>query len=204
MGRFSDSLKKSPKIRNHRASRSAKIDIRQRVLDAVGTDAHVFDAFAGTGEMYREVWSKAAGYVGCDKDWMRDNRLAYVADNRRVLRCLDMSKFNIVDLDAFGSPYEQALIVADRRPVATGELFGLVLTDGSGMAMKQGGLPKALAYLAGLRQRMSGLARWQDDITERAILGLVKRMNCVVERRWQATGKTGVGVRYIGLVLRGR
>lgn len=204
LSKFSESLKGSVKVKNHRAARSAKAQIRRNVLDAIGADkAHVFDGFAGTGEMFSEVWNEAAGYVGCDMDWIRDGRLAYVADNRRVLRAIDLSEFTIFDLDAFGSPWEQAMIVAARRKVAKGERLGMILTDGSSLSLKMGGLPGALAQLTGLRQRMPGLGRWQDDIVNRAIVGLAGRMECTVRRRWEARGRTGASVRYIGMVLEG-
>lgn len=201
--RFSDSLKSVRKVRNHPKGKEAKATIRRHVLDAIGDDAVVFDAFAGAGQMHHAVWHRAAGYVGCDKEWTRDNRLAYVADNRRVLRAIDLAPCTVFDLDAYGSPWEQAIIIADRRPVKSGECIGMILTEGSGLTMKQGGLPLAICELTGLRRRMSGLSRWQDDVIDRAISGLAKRMRCVVERRWQAERKAGAAMRYIGLVLRG-
>src|SRR5256885_790586 len=84
-------------------ARSAKVDIRRRVMEALGSAA-VFDAFAGAGEFYRLVWREAASYVGCDKRYFPDDRRAYVADNRRVLRAIDLDAFNLFDLDAYGSP----------------------------------------------------------------------------------------------------
>lgn len=203
MGRFSADLKGVKKVRNHPEGRDAKIEIRAKVLEAIGADARVFDGFAGSGEMYRAVWHRAAGYVGCDLEWMRDERVAFAADNRRVLRSIDLSPFSIFDLDAFGSPWEQAIIVAARRKVQPGERVALVLTDGSGLTMKQGGLPGAIVELTGLRNRMPGLARWQDDVIDRALAGLTGRMGCRVEKRWQAERKAGVAMRYIGLVMRG-
>src|SRR5690242_9791645 len=106
-------------IYNTKSARSAKIEIRQRVLDAIGAEtAAVFDAYGGAGELYRAVWSKAARYVGCDQNWFRDERTMFVADNRRVMRAIDLGQFNVFDLDAFGSPYEQLTILAARRAVA--------------------------------------------------------------------------------------
>ena len=203
MARFSSTLKGVLKVKNHGAAKGAKIEIRDTVLSEVGAQAVVFDGFAGTGEMYAAVWHKAAGYVGCDKDWARDLRVAYVADNRRVLRAISLERFSIFDLDAFGSPWEQAIIIAARRRVADGEKIGIILTDGSSLALRQGGLPNALAELTGLSKRMPGLARWQDDVIDQAIAGLCRRMSVVVERRWQAQGHTRASVRYIGLVLAG-
>lgn len=203
MAKFSESLAGSAKIKNHRRSKPAKIEIRRRVLDAIGTQAVVLDAFAGTGEMHAAVWSQAAGYVGCDMEWARDDRLAYVCDNRRVLRCLDLGRFTIFDLDAFGSPWEQAAIVTARRVVRAGERIGLVLTEGSNLGLKMGSPPTALRYLAGVKGKPSGLGRWHDQLIDRAIAGIARRMRCTIEHRWQAQGKTGAAVRYIGLVMVG-
>lgn len=52
---------------NHARSTPDKALIRRNVLDAVKAPA--FDAFAGSGEMYRRVWCDAPGYVGCDLRW---------------------------------------------------------------------------------------------------------------------------------------
>src|SRR5690554_6431354 len=118
MAKFADKLgNKIAKVQNHAASVGAKVILRRRVLDAVGRDARVFDAFAGAGEMYQAIWCEAAGYAGCDQRWYRDERLCWVADNRRVLRTVDLSAYSIFDLDACGSPWEQAVIVAARRKV---------------------------------------------------------------------------------------
>jgi hypothetical protein len=190
--------------KNHVASKSAKIAIRRNVLEAVGRDAHVFDAFAGAGEMHREVWHDAAGYVGCDKIWYRDGRVAFAADNRRVMRSIDLTEFRIFDFDSFGSPWEQTVILAARRPVAPNERVGVVLTEGSGLKIKAGELPHALAVLTGLQPRLAGLFRWQADITDRAVNGLAGRLGCRIAKRWDALGKTGAAVRYIGLVLIGQ
>lgn len=203
MSRWSGKLQNVAKVTNHRHGKSAKVQIRQNVLDAVGRDAQVFDAFAGSGEMHAEVWHKAAGYVGCDHKWFRDERCAYVADNRRVLRSIDLTPFSIFDFDAFGSPWEQMLIVAARREVRAGERIGVVVTEGSMLKLKQGGMPRALGVAAGLTGQLSGLCRWRDEIIDRAIGGFAQRIGCAVDRRWQAAGKSAAQVLYIGLVMTG-
>lgn len=203
--KFGHGLAKAGKKRNHVQAKSAKIEMRRRVLDAIGRErANVFDAFAGTGVIYRALWHEAAGYTGCDLDWFRDERLAYVGDNRRVMRSIDLMPFNIFDLDAFGSPWEQVLILIARRPIAPGERIGLLLTDGSGLQMKQGGISHALAQVAGLSGKLNGLHRWQNDVLDRAIAGMATRLNVDIEARWQAERKGGASMRYCALVLAGR
>jgi hypothetical protein len=57
------------------------------------------------------------------------------------------------------SPKVQAIIIADRRRVAPGELLGLVLTEGAGFAYKSNIVPEAIAALTGLRTGIVGLSK---------------------------------------------
>lgn len=195
---------KGVKTDNNPAAFKAKVIIRRNVFSALGSDTAVFDAFGGSGKMFDEVWSQARAYTGCDLKPQNDSRLMFCADNRRVLRAIDLRQFGIIDLDSYGSPWEQAIIIADRRPVAPGELFGLILTEGAGFAYKSNVVPTAISVLTGLRSGVVGLGKKQNAVIDRAIAGLVVRMNCTIEKRWQAEGKTGAAMRYIGLVLKGR
>lgn len=188
---------------NSPSALAAKIAIRRNVLATVGDKTNVFDAFAGTGEMYAAVWKDAGGYTGCDLKPQRDGRLMFCADNRRVMRAIDLSPFNVFDFDAFGLPWEVAIIMAARRKVAKGELIGVCLTDGNGLQYRHNNVPVAMRELAGLANRVTGLGRNLDGAINRAISGLCRRMNCTLQKRWQAEGKSGTRVLYIGLVLKG-
>lgn len=190
------------KYNNHPSALSAKIDIRSRVLDMVGPRTAVFDAFAGEGQLYRQVWCRADYYVGCDRNWYRDARLMYVADSRRVMRAIDLGQFNVFDLDAWGSPWEFALIICARRSVKPKETIGLVITDGSSLKMRMGGLPHALAQLAGVAPWIVGAQR-APDLIDRAIAEVSRRLRCRLVKRWEAQGTSGARMRYIGLVLEG-
>lgn len=197
---ISGDVRNVTKRHNTPTARAAKAEVRQLVLAAI-PEAHVFDAFAGAGEMYAEVWCRAASYTGCDTQFYPDERLAYVADNRRVLRNLDLSGFNLFDLDSFGSPWEQAYIIASRRRLRPGESVGLVLTDGSGLKMKMGGVSLAMSILANVNLRVPGLGRAQSEMIDRAINRVAMMLGGTVASRWEATGKTGSSMRYIGLVI---
>jgi hypothetical protein len=198
------------KTDNNPQAFKAKVAIRRNVLGTIVANAgaplltSVFDAFAGSGKMYSEVWKDAGRYTGCDLKPQRDSRLMFCADNRRVMRAINLAEYNIFDLDSYGSPWVQAVILADRRRVAPGERIGLVLTEGAGFAYKSNIVPEAIAVLTGLRSGVVGLGRKQDAVIDRAIKGLARRMNCSVETRWQADGRTGMAMRYIGLILKGK
>lgn len=128
--------------------RDVMADLREQGAEEV----RVFDAFCGpVGEMFAHAWHEADAYVGCDEDYVfPDLRHRYVGDNRRVMRAIDLSAFNVFDLDAYGSPWEQMVILAARRSWSKGELGAVVLTDSTHAKMNLGGIPKALAFLCGL------------------------------------------------------
>jgi hypothetical protein len=189
---------------SHPSSLKAKIEIRERVLAAIGAEAaHVFDGFAGEGILYRQVWKRAASYVGCDLRWYKDERLLYVCDSARLMRCIELEQFNVFDFDSYGAPWLHVIILCARRRLEPGERIGLVLTEGSSLKVKLGSLPRSLAELAKLRLHTRGTAKAFDEVINRAISGMCSRLGCRPVKRWQTQGKTGAGVRYIGLVLEG-
>lgn len=206
---FSGSLKRGSagkKVNSHPAATEAKATIRRNILAEIGlAKASVFDAFAGQGEMFQRVWKDAkGGYVGCDLTWYRDDRDAFVADNRIVLRSIDLSGFNIFDIDAWGNPWEQALIIAARRPIKPKERIGLAITEGNGLSLRFGNMAHTLAQLAGIKGKLTGANRGQDDILEMAVHGLCVRMKAAPLKMWRAKGRASASMRYIGLILEGR
>jgi hypothetical protein len=198
-------LSRSGQKDSHHKARAAKVQLRRAVLAEIGpADAHVFDAFAGTGDMHAAVWCQAASYVACDQRWMDDDRLAFVADNRRVMRAIDLAPFNVFDLDAYGSPWEQVLILCARRRVRPGERLAVLLTEGSGLNLRMGGMPHALRTIADLSGIPAAGKDGRAELLERAIAGMCKRLGAVPVRRWDADGHGGASVRYVALVLEGK
>jgi hypothetical protein len=199
------------KVENARRGWRAKVEIRRHVLAAVTpARAVVFDAFAGSGLMWADVWKDAAAYVGCDLHWHHDARCCFVADNRRVMRCVDLAPFTLFDFDAFGSPWEQALILAARRRLAPGERVGLVLTEGTWIKARTGAWPAALRQACGISRAASGAAgsrmggwKMHDELITRALRAVVHRMGGRIVRQWRAVGTTAAYMRYLGVVVEG-
>lgn len=201
--RFSKLLGVPRKTDSNTGAASAKILIRQNVFDMVPAPRRVFDAYAGAGEMWRGVWNQADHYVGCDKKWFRDDRAMFVSDCLRVMRAIDLREFNLFDFDAYGSPWDNACILAARRAVEPGERIGVVITDGTSLSIRFAFLPAALAEISGMRG-MPGLARHQEELIDRALQVMADRMKSRIIRKWRAIGTTGARVRYVGIVLEGQ
>jgi hypothetical protein len=190
---------------NASSAATAKVQIRRLVLEAIGPGrAAVFDAFAGAGKMHANIWREAADYVGCDlKAYWPADRLAFAAPNERVMRAIDLSNYNIFDIDAYGCPWAQATIIAARRRVSPGELVGLTITEGNALAMQMCSLSAALAALTGLRRTVLGSHRRQDQIVDAALQEVARRMNAKVIRQWRTVGRRGSKMQYLGVILEG-
>lgn len=208
MGKFGASMaaraKATGKVDNHPARAHAKVALRRWMIGAIGaTELRVFDGFAGSGAMYRAAWHQAAAYTGCDLRHFGGDRRAFVGDNCRVLRAIDLAAFNVFDLDAYGSPWRQATIIAARRTLAPGERVGFVFTDGAPMRARFGAIETSLAAMAGVEPNLTGMSLQWRTLTARAVTKLAKRMGgAVVEFRAADTGSKPI--LYSAALIEGR
>lgn len=82
-----------------------KAEIRRRLLAELD-EPRVCDLFCGGGEMYRRAYQGVAvEYVGVDAEKVHDPELCLRMDNRRYIAGHDLTRFNVFDLDAYGSPW---------------------------------------------------------------------------------------------------
>lgn len=193
-----------PKRENHPASLSAKVELRQRVLEAV-QPARVLDLFCGGRSLWRAVWQYAQEYVPCDvTPWTIAEASRFVCDNRRLLRCLDLTAFNVFDLDAFGSPWEQMMILAARRCWKADEVGAVVITDGSTLKTRFGELPGAMQVLCGFTgRRIPATLAASDDLRRLALAGFARRAGVRFVKQWEAIGPSPGKLYYAALVFTG-
>jgi hypothetical protein len=141
------------KTDNRSDARAAKLELRAHVRELIAP-CRVFEAFCGPSALggMSEAWAGAELHVGCDQRFAwPDPRQRYVGDTHRVLRGIDLGRYNIFDLDAYGSPWTAMLILLARRRWAAGERGAIVLTDGSGMKSKFGMPGRDVVELLGMR-----------------------------------------------------
>ncbi|MCZ2078404.1 MAG: hypothetical protein LC130_25815 [Bryobacterales bacterium] len=90
-----------------------KVKLRAGHLPA---DPCVLDCFAGNGIIWKRVQS-ALGIeiqrLAIEKE-KHKGAFHLAGDNVRFLTALDLSRYNVIDLDAYGVPYEQIKILFER------------------------------------------------------------------------------------------
>ena len=94
----------------------AKVKLRIDNLPPGGLQ--VLDLFAGDGQIWGAIRKRCKGrkIQILRIDQKRDKPGIYLAgDNRKFLPHLDLDRFNIIDLDAYGVPYEQLKILFARQ-----------------------------------------------------------------------------------------
>ena len=173
------------KVENNAKGKVAKIALRERALAFVAEagPVRVFDAFAGSGTMWREVWKRADDYVGCDVRPIYDpQRALYVAECERVMRAIDLSAFNVFDLDAFGSPWLQAYLLSVRRRLAPGERVAILTTDGAKLSARfNNNLEPCFAHLAQQPGEVTGVHQLWPALTRAALTRVGELMGGALE-----------------------
>jgi len=102
------------KVKTDNSYLADKVGLRAEHLPA-GHTITVLDCFAGSGRIWRAVKrrhpKKDIRILAMDK---KNIGFHLPGDNLAWLKSMDLSKFNVIDLDAYGVPYEQLKIILDR------------------------------------------------------------------------------------------
>jgi hypothetical protein len=107
----------------------------------------VLDAFAGNSRIWNKIKSeskKEIKVIGIDKKDTANNSLK--GDNVKYLKTLNLEKFDIIDLDAYGIPFDQLQAI-----------FGKINNQTIFVTMIQsmyGGIPLALLKTVGITEVM--------------------------------------------------
>ena len=184
---------------------SAKVDLRERVLDAIGAKkSHVLDCYCGpVGEMFAAVWNRAAGYAGIDKEWQReDTRRRFIGDTPTIVRSIELEGFNVFDVDAFGSPFHVMAILAARRKWSKGERGAILITDGTDLKIAFGG------RFRGLKHNLPSGSAFRGRAADDATREWLRDSNVKPISFWKAEGvssdKGSMRMRYTAIVFEGQ
>jgi hypothetical protein len=77
---------------------------------------YILDAFAGEGLLWKEVQkrtNKQIKILSIDEKEYR--KISLKGDNRKFLKSIDLNYFDIIDLDAYGSPSNQLMILKEKN-----------------------------------------------------------------------------------------
>lgn len=106
---------KDKKTNNDAGMLEAKIRLRFEALPAGKKDVRVLDCFSGEGVLWKKVKARTNQNIrvlGIDKN--RYRKVNLTGDNVKFLLSLPLEEYDIIDLDAWGSPVPQLEILHRR------------------------------------------------------------------------------------------
>jgi hypothetical protein len=117
-----------------------KVALRVELVLATGLkEVKVLDAYGGHGVVWRAASKKlkeqgvSVHRVAIDeRDDLKNFHLH--GDNTKVMRGMDLNRFDVIDLDAYGYPFEQLKVVFDSR--FSGVVFVTAITVSMGIMHK--------------------------------------------------------------------
>lgn len=171
----------APKADNHDKALPTKLELRRLALEAVGgpASARVLDLFAGRGQMYRNVWQQAAGYLGNEKEQAKvlaHPAPVHHAKAAQVIVSIDLQPWNIFDVDPYGNPWPELIAIGNRRRLAPGERVAFTITDGTPRLATFGTTVHALARLIDAPPRAPGGHRRWPEMARKGLATLAGRM----------------------------
>ncbi len=185
--------------KTNNAKTTAKTDLRSNILKAIKNPC-VLEVFCGSGEMYQAVWNKADRYTGIDKVKQFDERHTICGDARKALRIIELSDYNIFDIDAYGSPYDVLDDILTLREIS--KPVGFCITDGIDMDLRLGrvckGLRKFIGYEHNIAKRANNL---HDQFIKIVCEKVAERLDGQVQNFMMATGKTGAAMKYYSFLV---
>lgn len=95
-----------------------KVDLRLETVNKIHKESiNVLEAYAGDGYIWHEVKSRTNKVINILRiDQKTDKEGIYlIGDNRKYLSEIDLSKFDIIDLDAYGIPFDQLEMVFNKK-----------------------------------------------------------------------------------------
>lgn len=91
-----------------------KVKLRLEVLELINkNEINVLECYSGKGLVWNNVkikTNKIINILKIDQKRISESGVL-IGDNRKYLKCLDLSKFDIIDLDAYGIPFNQLEII---------------------------------------------------------------------------------------------
>lgn len=183
---------------------NAKINAKEKLRYFKNiNDLSVLDIFCGSGEMFKKTWKDAKNYEGIDikKYDENDKRILHIGDAPAIIKNLtNINKFDIFDIDAYGSPYECLFLLSNKITVNKEKHF--IITDGIEIDLRMGNIEQFFSILSNITaKKINNIHILHDYLIKKIIENLCIKLNCKYKDFAIAKGVKGSGMRYFKFTL---
>jgi hypothetical protein len=126
-----------------------KILLRLETLKCLQSPVIILDCYSGKGKLWDEVkkrTKKELIILRIEKEIKKGNKIYLQGDNRKYLKSINLDQFNIIDLDAYGIPFDQLKIIIEQN------YKGIIIV--TAIQSMMGNLPLKLLYENGFTKKM--------------------------------------------------
>lgn len=138
------------RLKKNSSNLSKKIELRQKAIKLSGKEfPWILDCYCGDGRLWSQAYNKTRNYQGIDQKIPNNKEMPspIVGNNLDILKQIDLERYDIIDLDAYGGPLRQYGLICER--IKTNKI--IVITDGIGRDLRCRGQSSVKRYyLAGM------------------------------------------------------
>jgi len=146
-------------------------------------NAHVLDLFCGNGKMYESAYrNRVIHYHGVDKEKVHNLDICTLADNINFISTNDITKYNVFDLDDYGTPWKLLYLILRKLHRDKVTIF---ITDGLVLRQKMAGtVTKFVSATERVPQKMNlpGINRFYVDIFATMLKDVERRYGWETEK----------------------
>lgn len=152
---------------------AAKVALRRAYLPK---KANVLDLFCGRGEIYKRVYKgNVQFYLGIDNVKIHDPNICRLSKNTVFVAHNDINRFNVFDLDAYGTPWLLLYLILKKKLLGDITIF---ITDGLILSQKlHGKVTRNVSATEHIPRYMiiPAINRWYIDIFATMLLDVESR-----------------------------
>jgi len=117
----------NPLTKTDNSYMAIKVAIRKNEIGDLAK-AHVLDAYSGHGDIWRKIKRELPGTViTVDEIEIKKRKGIYLrGDNLKYLSGMELSQYDVIDLDAYGIPYKQLEIIFKYARTRHGEKKAII------------------------------------------------------------------------------
>lgn len=181
----------------------AKIEIRENVLKELD-NIQLLEVFAGDGKIYNQCYQgRVNSATGIESSELMPDcgRKIYRGKYKKILRTMDIAKFNLFDINSSGSPWYPFWIICNRLRKSKFDKIGFVLIENKNDTIfdkMEIGMKKNIGINKDIDIPKLSRHRWY--IRELLTMKALHNMNYKFVKGWRSTNLTKKSD-YMGFVV---
>lgn len=150
-----------------------KITIRLQAIEGLESPVRVLDAFAADGRLWQNIQSRTEKQLLITPIETRaiSNRLYLHGDNRKFIASMNLSRYDVIDLDAYGVPFGQLEMIFEKgfSGIVCVTFIQSVMGNLPHDFLRQLGYPKAMIQKCPTMFYANGMEKMEQYLAQKGV-----------------------------------